>query len=91
MIYRPARFTGVAVGAGVAAVAVLLAAVLLAFAIGWDISTAKFLAFVGVFALLAGAAPFGYLAYAPPPPFGRCSTGPIPSSQLYPETKLPPG
>jgi hypothetical protein len=62
--FRPARFTGVAVGGGVAAVAVLLAAVLLAFAIGWDISTAKFLAFVGVFALLAVAALFGYWTYA---------------------------
>jgi len=62
--FRPARFTGVASGGGVAAVAVLLAAVLMAFAIGWDISTAKFLAFVGVFTLLAVAALFGYWTYA---------------------------
>jgi hypothetical protein len=48
----------------VVAVAVLLAAVLLVFAIGWDISTGKFLAFVGVFALLAVAALFTYWTYA---------------------------
>ena len=64
MNFQPARFTGVASGGGVAAVAVLLAAVLMAFAIGWDISTAKFLAFVGVFTLLAVAALFGYWTYA---------------------------
>jgi hypothetical protein len=62
--FRPARFTGAAIGGGVAAVAVLLAVVLLAFAIGWDISTGKFLAFVGVFALLAVAALFGYWTHA---------------------------
>ena len=47
-----------------AAVAVLLAAVLMAVAIGWDISAAKFLAFVGAFALLAVAALFAYWAFA---------------------------
>ena len=64
MSFRPARFTGVASGAAVAAVAVVLAAVLMAFAVGWDISTAKFLAFVGVFALVAVASLFAYWTYA---------------------------
>jgi len=64
MTSRPARFAGAAVGAGVAAAAVVLAAVLMAIAIGWDISTAKFLAFVGVFALLAVAALFAYWTFA---------------------------
>ena len=63
MTFRPARLTGVAVGGGVAAVAVLLAAVLLAVAIGWDTSTVKFLAFVVAFALVAVAALFGYWTY----------------------------
>jgi len=62
--FRPARFTGVASGAAVAAVAVVLAAVLMAFAVGWDISTAKFLAFVGVFALVVVGALFAYWTYA---------------------------
>ena len=64
MTFQPARFTGVASGGAVAAVAVLLAAVLLAATIGWDISAAKFLAFVGAFALLAVAALFAYWTYA---------------------------
>ena len=63
MTFRPARFTGVAVGGAVVGVAVVLAAVLLAVAIGWDNSTAKFLAFVGAFALLAAAVLFGYWTY----------------------------
>jgi len=54
----------VASGGAVAAVAVLLAAVLMAVAIGWDISAAKFLAFVGVFALLVVAGLFAYWTYA---------------------------
>jgi len=54
----------VASGGAVAAVALVLAAVLMAVAIGWDISTAKFLAFVGVFALVAVAALFAYWTYA---------------------------
>ena len=64
MTFRPARFTGVASGAAVAAAALVLAAALMAVAIGWDISTAKFLAFVGVFALVAVAALFAYWTYA---------------------------
>lgn len=64
MTFQSARLTGAATGAAVAAAAVLLAAVLLATAVGWDISTAKFLAFVGVFVLLAVAALFGYWTYA---------------------------
>jgi len=42
----------------------LLAAVLLAVAVGWDISTAKFLAFVGAFTLVAVAVLFAYWTYA---------------------------
>jgi len=44
--------------------AALLAAVLMAVAVGWDISAAKFLAFAAVFALLAVAALFAYWIYA---------------------------
>lgn len=64
MTFRPARFTGAASGGAVVVVAVLLAAVLLAAAVGWDISTAKFLAFVGAFVLVAVAALFAYWTYA---------------------------
>lgn len=64
MTFRAARLTGVASGAAVAAVAVLLAVLLLAFAIGWDISAAKFLGFVSAFALLAVAGLFAYWTYA---------------------------
>jgi hypothetical protein len=56
--------TGVASGGAVAAVAVVLAAVLLTVAVGWDISAVKFLAFVGAFALVAVAVLFSYWAYA---------------------------
>ena len=64
MTFRPARFTGVASGGAVVALAALLAAVLMAVAVGWDISAAKFLAFAAVFALLAVAALFAYWIYA---------------------------
>jgi len=62
--FRPARFTGVASGGAVVAVAIFLAAVLMAAAVGWDISAAKFLAFVGAFVLVAVAALFAYWTYA---------------------------
>ncbi len=60
MTFRPARLTGGAIGGAIVGVALVLAAVLLAVAIGWDTSAAKFLAFVGAFALVAVAALFGY-------------------------------
>ncbi|MDP3062663.1 MAG: PH domain-containing protein [Chloroflexota bacterium] len=63
-VYRPARFVGTATGAALVGVAVLLAILLLAFAGPWAISAAKFLAFVGAFALLALAALFAYWTWA---------------------------
>jgi len=63
-VYRPARFVGTATGAVLVGVAVLLAALLLAFAGPWAISAAKFLAFVAALALLALAALFAYWTWA---------------------------
>jgi len=63
-VYRPARLVGTATGAALVGVAVLLAALLLAFAGPWAISAAKFLAFVGAFALLVLAALFAYWTWA---------------------------
>lgn len=64
MIHRPARLTGTATGAAIVALALLLAALLMAFASPWAISTAKFLAFGVAFLLLALAAIFAYWTYA---------------------------
>lgn len=64
MKYRPARVIGTTTGAAVVAIAIVLAALLVAFAIPWDISTAKFLAFVGATGLVALALLFAYWTYA---------------------------
>jgi len=64
VIYRPARLTGTATGAAIVALALLLAALLMAFASPWAISAAKFLAFGSAFLLLALAAIFAYWTYA---------------------------
>jgi hypothetical protein len=64
MKYRPARVIGTATGAAVVAIAGILATLLVAFAVPWDISTAKFLAFVGATALVALALLFAYWTYA---------------------------
>lgn len=64
VIYRPARLTGTATGAAIVALALLLAALLMAFASPWAISAAKFLAFGSAFFLLALAAIFAYWTYA---------------------------
>jgi hypothetical protein len=64
VIHRPARLTGTAIGAAIVALALLLSALLMAFASRWDISTAKFLAFGVAFLLLALAALFAYWTYA---------------------------
>lgn len=64
MIYRPARLIGTATGAAIATLALLLAALLMAFASPWAISAAKFLAFGTAFLLIALAAIFAYWTYA---------------------------
>lgn len=64
MIYRPTRVIGTATGAALAAAASILAVLLLAFAVPWEISTAKFLAFVGAFVLVVLAMLFAYWSYA---------------------------
>ena len=64
MIYHPARLIGTATGAAIVALALLLAALLMAFASPWAISAAKFLAFGSAFLLLALAAIFAYWTYA---------------------------
>ncbi len=63
-MYRPARLIGTATGAVIVALALLLAALLMAFASPWAISAAKFLAFAVAFCLLALAAIFAYWTYA---------------------------
>ena len=64
MIYRPARLIGTATGAAMVTLALLLAALLMAFASPWAISGAKFLAFGAAFLLLVLAAVFAYWTYA---------------------------
>ena len=64
MVYRPAYVRGTITGAALVATATILAALLVAFAVSWEISTAKFLAFVGAFVLLALALLFAYWSYA---------------------------
>jgi hypothetical protein len=64
VIYRPARLVGTATGAAMVTLALLLAALLMAFASPWAISAAKFLAFGSAFLLLALAAIFAYWTYA---------------------------
>lgn len=64
MTYRPARLIGTATGAAIVTVALLLAALLMAFAAPWAISAAKFLAFAAAFLLLAIAAAFAYWSLA---------------------------
>ncbi|KPK47157.1 MAG: hypothetical protein AMJ77_04050 [Dehalococcoidia bacterium SM23_28_2] len=64
MIYRPSRLIGTATGAVIVALALILAALLMAFASDWAISAAKFLAFAVAFFLLALAAIFAYWTYA---------------------------
>jgi hypothetical protein len=64
MVYRPERVIGTLTGAALVATATILAALLVAFAVPWEISTAKFLAFVGASVLLALALLFAYWSYA---------------------------
>jgi hypothetical protein len=64
VIYRPSRLIGTATGAVVVALALILAALLMAFASHWAISAAKFLAFGSAFLLLVLAAVFAYWTYA---------------------------
>ncbi len=64
MTYRPARVMGTATGAALVAAAIILAALLVAFAVPWEISAAKFLAFVGASVLVALAMLFAYWGYA---------------------------
>jgi len=64
VIYRPAHLIGTATGAAMVALALLLAALLMAFASPWAISAAKFLAFGSAFLLLALAVIFAYWTYA---------------------------
>jgi hypothetical protein len=64
VIYRPARLIGTATGAAMVTLALLLAALLMAFASSWAISAAKFLAFGGAFLLVALAIIFAYWTYA---------------------------
>ncbi|UCH87154.1 MAG: hypothetical protein JSU97_01810 [Dehalococcoidia bacterium] len=64
VIYHPARLIGTATGAAIVALALLLAALLMAFGSPWATSAAKFLAFGSAFLLLALAAIFAYWTYA---------------------------
>jgi hypothetical protein len=64
VIHRPNRLIGTATGAAIVALALILAALLMAFASPWAISAAKFLAFGVAFLLLALAAVFAYWTYA---------------------------
>ncbi|KPJ48228.1 MAG: hypothetical protein AMJ38_05780 [Dehalococcoidia bacterium DG_22] len=63
-MYRPTRLIGTATGVAIVTLALLLAALLMAFASPWAISAAKFLAFGAAFLLLALAAIFAYWTYA---------------------------
>jgi hypothetical protein len=64
VIYRPAHLIGTATGVALVSLALLLAALLMAFASPWAISAAKFLAFGSAFLLLALATIFAYWTYA---------------------------
>jgi hypothetical protein len=63
-IERPARSTGMAVGAGLSAIALVLSVALLVRSAGWPISFPQFLAYVGAGVLALVAALFAFWTYA---------------------------